>query len=238
MTLRILLLLFLNCLLFFKNKGQHIYYKNPSPEAVKVFDDTLNRTVVLNNDSMGFTKNQFNYVLRFYPNMQVKTILVKYKKSTTIAKVKPTFSSLFKAPNQRVYKVYFSRVSKSTLDSVLLKNLSFNSQLGLIANQISTIEDISTSGFFNCVSWYFKQTSSRKKNKLAKDAQLKTLEMGLGYQLLSLSSEIEEKLMIDNWKTTKGYKNYTKYIKSSFLKSNQIVDFIKDMPVYVGNEYR
>jgi hypothetical protein len=238
MTLRIFLVFIFSYVLFFKNKGQHIYYKNPALEAVKAFEDTLNRTIILNDDSAGYIKNQFNYILRFYPNMQVKTILVKYKKSTSIAKVKPTFSSLFKAPNQRVYKVFFSESSKSTLDSVLLKNLSFNSQLGLIANQISIIEDISTSGFFNCVGWYFKQLSLRKKNKLAKDAQLKTVEMGLGHQLLSLNKEIEEKLVIDNWQSTKGYKHYAKHIKNNLLKPNQIADFIKDMPVYVGKEYR
>ena len=39
--------------------------------------------------------------------------------------------------------------TKTTLDSVLLNNLSFNAQLGLIANQVSVIEDMSTGGFFN-----------------------------------------------------------------------------------------
>ena len=238
MSSRICLLLVFSSLLFYKNKGQHIYYKSPGPEAVNAFQDTLHKTIILNDDSAAYIKNQFNYVLRFYPTMLVKTILVRYKKSTTVAKVKIRFSSIFKAPNQRVYKIYFSKSSKSTMDSVILKNLSFNSQLGLIANQISQIEDISTSGFFNCVSWYFKQLSSRKKNKLAKDAQLKTVEMGLGYQLLSLNKEIEEKLVIDNWKNTRGYKHYAKHIKYNLLKPNQIADFIKDMPVYVGNDYR
>ena len=78
----------------------------------------------------------------------------------------------------------------------------------------------------------------QEKNKLAKDAQLKTVEMGLGYQLLSLNKEIEEKLVIEHWQSTKGYTHYAKYIKYNLFKPNQITNFIKDMPVYVGNEYR
>lgn len=157
-------MLVFNSLLFYKNKGQHIYYyKSPAPETVKAFQDTLHKTIILNDNSAGYIKNQFNYVLQFYPNMLVKTILVRYKKSTSIAKVKIRFSFIFKAPNQRVHKIYFSKSSKSTMESVILKNLSFNSQLALIANQISQIEDIRTGGFFNCVSWHFKQLSSRKK---------------------------------------------------------------------------
>ena len=126
------LLLVFNSLLFYKNKGQHIYYKSPAPETVKAFQDTLRKTIILNDNSAGYIKNQFNYVLRFYPNMLVKTILVRYKKSTSIAKVKIRFSSIFKAPNQRVHKIYFSKSSKSTMESVILKKISFNSQLALM----------------------------------------------------------------------------------------------------------
>ncbi len=170
--------------------------------------------------------------------MRVKNILVKYTKSSTIVKVKPKFASIFKMPGQRVYTVYFSKRTKTTLDSVLLNNLSFNAQLGMIANQVSVIEDLSTGGFFNFISFYFKQLSRKGKYTIKSEAELKTLEVGLGYQLLALNRESEEKLQISNWTTTKGYSNYFKHYRNRSMKPQKVINFMNDLPVYVSHSYK
>ena len=120
--------LFLVCLFFLscESFSQHIYYKSPDAQLIKQFGDTANR--VINVDSNNLIKKQFNYILKFYPKMLVKNIVIKYRRSSTLADTKPKFSSIFKMPGQRVYTVYFSKQTKTTLDSVLLDNLSFNAQ--------------------------------------------------------------------------------------------------------------
>lgn len=217
-------------------RAQHIYYKNPDAQVIMQFHDSANR--VINVDSAGLLKKQFNYVLKFYPKMLVKNIVIKYNTSSSIVKTKPKFSSIFKMPAQRVYVVSFSKRTKTTLDSVLLDNLSFNSQLGLIANQVSQIEDMSTGGFFNFIGWYFKQLSHKGKKTILTDAEEKTVEVGLGYQLLSYNRECKEKLRIDNWLTTKGYTNYTRHYRNREMKPQLILNLINDMPVYVSKAYK
>lgn len=230
--------LILGSFIFFfqENSAQHIYYKNPDAQLVRQFRDSANR--VSNIDSNSVLKKQFDYILKFYPNMLVKNIVIEFNRSPDIVKTKPKFSSIFKLPEQRVYKILFSKQTKTTLDSVLLENLSFNSQLGMIANQVSLIEDMSTGGFFNFIGWYFKQFSRKGKNRLKRDAELKTLEVGLGYQLLSFNQECEEKLKIDNWLTVKGYSNYARHYRNLPMKPQKILNFMNDLPVYVSKIYK
>lgn len=236
MIIRVCFSLFFFFLLHQKNMAQHRYYREPDADIIKQFRDSANRVVTLDSNSV--LKKQFDYVLAFYPEMRLKHIRVKYNLSKKIAYTKPTFSSIFKLPGQREYTVYLSKRTKTTLDSVLVDNLSFNSQLGLIANQVSTIEDLSTGGFFNFIAWYFKQLTRSGKNDIKSDAELKTLEVGLGYQLLAHNRECEEKLQINNWLSTKGYANYFKHYRNRSMKPQKVLNFMSDLPVYVSNTYK
>lgn len=219
-----------------KSHAQHMYYKNPDTQAIRPFKDSANR--VFNIDSASLLRKQFDYVLKFYPKMRVKYIMVKYTASDVAVKTKPKFASIFKMPAQRVYTITFSKKTKTTLDSVLFDNLSFNAQLGLIANQVSIIEDMSTGGFFNFISFYFKQLTKKGRNSIKTEAELETLEVGLGYQLLALNRESEEKLQISNWSTTKGYSNYFKNYRDQSMKPQKVLNFMSDLPVYVSHAYK
>lgn len=223
-------------LAFTQVKAQYIYYKNPGPSVVKQFSDSANRVIGIDSNSL--LKKQFNYILKFYPKMLVKTIRIEFNMKEDVVKVKPKFSSIFKMPSHRIYTIYFSKGTKSTLDSVLLENLSFNSQLGLLATQVSVIEDLSTGGFFNFLGWYFKHTSHKSMKKIRSVAERRTLELGLGYQLLALNKELNEKLKIDNWTTTKGYANYMHHYKNREMKPQTILNLMTDLPVYRNNVYK
>ncbi|MBA2613791.1 MAG: hypothetical protein H0U95_17650 [Bacteroidetes bacterium] len=234
-------LTFFLLLLFFLVKpgfSQTIYYKNVSDSILPSFKDTANRIILVNGDSSLNLKNKFAYVQRFFPKIEFQNIKIKFRNSQTIVKIKPTFASIFKAPKQRTYKIFYSNLSETTLDSVLLKNLSLNSQLGLIAVQMSRIEDFRTGGFFDFVAWHFKQLSTRSKNKINYDDELRAIEAGLGYQLLSLSKENEEKLKIEKWKNVKGYANYIKQNKKRSMSAEIISNFVNDQPVYHAQQYK
>jgi len=158
-------------------KAQHLYYKNPDAKIVLPFKDSTKR--VINLDTGSLLTKQFNYVLKFYPEMRVKNIVVEFRPSSKTVHTKPKFGAIFKLPEQRVYRVILSRGTKTTLDSILIDNLSFNSQLGLIANQVSIIEDLSTGGFFNFISWYFKHLTHKGSKKILTEAEQKTLAFWL-----------------------------------------------------------
>jgi hypothetical protein len=176
-------------------------------------------------------------VLSFFPNLLCKNIIVDYAFSKHVVRTKPRMLSVFKAPNQRTYKVTFSKSTASTMDSVMIQNLAFNSQIGLIANQIAIIEDLSTGGFFNFLKFYGERLTAKGKNKMYRDAEERVLELGLGHQLLSYNIEFIEKLRIDKWQSTQGYDTYIRFYRNRPMKPETVRNFVIDLPVYVQNKY-
>lgn len=222
----------------YHNRAQYLYYKNPDRSVVSQFRDSARRVMLVRIDSNDILRRQFDYILKFYPKMLVKKIIVSYNTSSKIVFTKPKFSALFKMPEEREYKVYFSRQTHSTLDSVMLQNLSFNAQLGLIANQVSQIEDFSTGGFFDFIAWYFRRLTRRGRNKTYTNNEEKTMEVGLGYQLISLNRELEKNLRIENWMNTNGYTRYARHMRNQAMRPELIINFINDLPFYVGKQYK
>ena len=223
---------------FKSSVGQHQYYKIVTPAIANEFRDTTKKIIFKTTDSTVDYIPTFNYVLRFYPNMLFKNVKVYLKPSQKITKIKPTFSSIFKAPQNRTYKLYFSTLTSTTQDSVLLKTLTYNSKVGLIAKQVSHLQDMSTTHFFGFIGWYFKHLSRKAVNKMEYDAEFKTLESGLGYQLLSLANENGEKLKIEKWKGTVGYSAYIKQTEGKYMSPETINNFINDMPIYVSSQFK
>ncbi len=218
--------------------SQHIYLKHPEPDFVKSFSDPKYRVAIVNPDSSSILEHQYAYLLKFYPNLLLKTIKVKFVNSKHPFKIKPKFSSIFKAPLQREYRVYYGKSTNSTMDSVLLNNLSFNSQLGFISVQLSTIEDLSTGGFFNFLYWYARNWSKKGRRKIYHDAEHRSLELGMGYQLYDYNTEFFQRLQIDNWQSTKGYSTYMHHYRNLPMKPALILNLISDLPVYMSNAYK
>lgn len=234
------LLLSILSALFFTTPGfsQNIYFKKVNDSILSNYKDTANKIIIVNGDSTFNLKNKFSYALNFFPKMEFQNIKIIFRKSQKIVKIKPTFASIFKAPNQRTYKIYYSKLTQTTLDSVLLKNLSLNSQIGLIAVQLSRMEDFRTGGFFDFVGWYFKQLSGKAKNKINYDDEMGAIEAGLGYQLLWFSKENEEKLKIEKWTNVKGYSNYVRNNKNRSMSPEIISNFLSDQPIYNSKQYK
>ncbi|MEO6306065.1 MAG: hypothetical protein ABIP51_23155 [Bacteroidia bacterium] len=218
--------------------SQNIYYKIVNDSVLKDFKDTANKIIITGADSSLNFKNKFAYALKFFPQIEFQNIKIKFRNSSKVVKIKPSFGSIFKAPKQRSYKIYYSNLTKTTLDSILLKNLSLNAQIGMIAVQVSRIEDFRTGGFFDFVGWYFKQLSTKAKNKINYDDELHAIEAGLGYQLLSFSKETEEKLKIEKWQSVKGYSNYVKHNKNRSMNTEIISNFVNDQPIYHAQQYK
>ena len=232
------LFLFISIFSFKITTAQHQYYKTVSAGITSQFSDTTKRVTFKTPDSTNIYAPIFNYVLKFYPTILLKNIKVYFKPSQTITSVKPTFFSIFKAPQNRTYKLYFSTITNTTLDSVLLKNLSYNAKVGLISRQISHVQDLSTTHFFGFIAWYFVHTSRKAINKAEYDAELKTLEAGLGYQLLGLANETNFKLKIEKWKSPVGYSAYVRKNGGRYMLPETISNFVSDMPIYVSNQYK
>ena len=220
--------------------AQHIYYKRMIKDSLPLFHDSLKKISFVFKDSTykeDFSLH-FNYVLRFFPTIEFDQIKVIFKPSKRVSHVKPSFWCFFQAPQNRKYKIIFSSKSNPTLDSVIMKNLSFNAQLGMIASEIGSVKDLSTDGFFELIGWHFKQIFRKSRKALEHENDIKVMEAGCGYLLLVLSEEEEEKLQITRWHNAHAYAHYFRHYKNHFMTPDGIRNFIRDMPVYVTHKYR
>ncbi|NJN35662.1 MAG: hypothetical protein HC817_16755 [Saprospiraceae bacterium] len=83
---------------------------------------------------------------------------------------------------------------------ILLKNLSFNAQIGVLGHELSHISDFHgrKSSFF--IRLLFMQFSKKAMDKFENDTDRRCIAHGLGYQLLSWSEEVRHNLGIKKWR--------------------------------------
>jgi hypothetical protein len=79
--------------------------------------------------------------------------------------------------------------------------------------------------------------SKKRIEKRAKDLDLKVLEVGGGYQLLTLSQVIEKHSVIDQWQDPEAYVKFIKLTHGKYLPPSEIQRYIRDMPIYVTKKF-
>jgi hypothetical protein len=215
--------------------SQNIYYKNITPQSTHYFNDSLN-TISCKVDSI-VMPYEIKFAVKFYEGTQFKKITIKKGNSKNLFKVKSHFINLFLAPEKRKYTILIAYGFNTMVDSISLKHLSYNAKMAQLIRCAAYINDYSTSGFFDLFGNYFKNLSKKHKITHLKDLDLKVLEVGGGYQLLSLSYVYENYSNIESWNNPDAFSKYGKLTYSKFLSSETIKRYIKDLPVYVSKKY-
>ncbi len=193
---------------------------------------TLVNPSLLTNKTMdlGYEK-QIALALLNYPELKNTTIIFKVQKHKSPLSARPTFASVFKKPNKRKYIVYISNQTVKKLEPILLKNLSFNAQIGVLSHELAHICE-----FKNKNTWYFINLALKHLSKSAIDTfefntDKRSIEHGYGYQLLSWSKEVREKLNIAVW----GGAGNTHKIHERYMHPSTILNHINNLPIYSNN---
>jgi len=219
-------------------QGNELYFKSVNDSILNQFDNDTTRIEIPFKDPLHKYKNYFNYVMCFYPRISYNKLYISSRKSNKIARVLAKPLSVIAAPEERNYYIRFSRKAMSTLDTITFFNLSTDAQIGLISKQISMVEVHGNSGFFELFTLFRKKRSIKKSKDLHKEVNLKTVESGLGYQLMEYTSEIYDKLLEDNWSDKKLYNKY--YLRNTYhlMDNNAVRVYMYDFPVYLHNIYK
>jgi hypothetical protein len=238
MLTRLSAFIFVTLFCFCMAKGQHIYYKNMQRDSLSLFGDTISNIEFVNGKDSFDVTNQLKYLLKFFPKIEFAKIKVIFKPMDIPAKVKPVFGSAFTRQEDRVYKLYLNSGNHSAVDSLSMRKLGLNSQLGLLVRELGQIHDLSTDGFFDLLGWRLKQMRKKSRKKLDHDSDLRMIELGMGYFMLSLIRDEERALRIENWTDVKSYVRYVKHERNEFMGSANVLNYMRDMPIYVTHKYR
>ncbi len=221
-----------------KAQTQNLYYKTLTDSIINTFSVDTNHLSIKRTDPMIKYKNYFNYVLCFYKNLEYKKIRIKSAKTHHVADVKPKPIDVIAPPEERVYTIIFSSDAGSLIDTVTFEKLSIDSKIALISKQISLVQEYSTLGFFEVIGMRFKKYSLKRSKELNKDVNLYSIEAGLGYQLMTYTNEVFDKLFEDNWTDKHAYKKHYQKNINALMGADAISAYMHDYPVYLHNIYK
>lgn len=158
-------------------------------------------------------KKQINIALSYYPSLNNIKIIFKEKKIKTSMAALPKLTNIFKKRGNRVYCIYINSKSKYG-ESLLLKNLPINAQIGVIGHEIAHIYDFHNKNNFRLILNSVGYLFTRFKQKLEAKTDSITIMHGLGYQLYEFDS-----LIFNNREISE---KYLKMKNKIYLKPNEI----------------
>jgi hypothetical protein len=159
------------------------------------FTDSL----LLNKILDSIYKQQISGALLFYPELKGIKIKFKVKKAIVPLSARPRVWATFQKPKNRKYIIVISSASIKKLEPILLKNLSFNAQVGVLGHEISHIADFNQRKGLYFVKLLFMQLSKKAMDIFENNTDRRTIDHGMGYQLLAWSTEVRHNLKIKDW---------------------------------------
>ncbi len=137
--------------------------------------------------------------LTYYPELTNTKIKWKYRKRNSPFAASINLLNIFRKPINRTYAIIVSARPKPKLKSISYDSLSADSKIGVIGHELAHIS------YFNTLStWQYIKHSIKNINKYNVDkseyaTDLRSIQHGLGFYLLSWSKEVREKLKINKW---------------------------------------
>jgi len=164
-------------------------------------------------------KLQSLIALSKYPELKNISITFKYHKLKTSLACRPKNSFIFRKKSKRKYNIFINNKSEK-LNGILLKDVPFNAQVGVIAHEIAHIIDYSKKSNLKVIATGFNYLSVKKREKLEKATDSIAISRGFGWQIYDWIHFILNKPNI-----SEEYKNYKKQV---YLEPKEIIEIINE----------
>jgi hypothetical protein len=125
-------------------------------------------------------------------------ILFLELKSNSGLTTKPNFAGVFKRKDHRTYIITISNETIDTLKPLLLQNLTFEQQVGVIGHELSHVVDFNSKNFRRQLRWYRPYFKNTWINEFNTDRIC--IQHGLGKYLLAYSKHVRETMHVHNWR--------------------------------------
>lgn len=135
--------------------------------------------------------------LSYFPELQDIHISFVIKKIKAPLLTRPEFySAIFKQPHKRKYLIVISNQTADHLKEIEFLSLNFNAQVGVLGHELSHVTDFTQRSNFGLLGITFGSLSKRWVDKFEYQTDRKTIDHGLGFQLLSWSNSVRNKKLI------------------------------------------
>jgi len=122
------------------------------------------------------------------------------------------------------YKYVITININDNFEGILIKDIPFNAQIGLIGHEIAHIADYEHQSFWGLLGRAFDYIGDKSKQKFEKYIDSVTVEHGLGWQLYDWSD-----YAINKSKATEKYKNFKRKI---YMQPDEIYEYMQKLKIY------
>ena len=138
--------------------------------------------------------------LSYFPELKDVHIVFKIKKAKTALTTRPNFAGVFKRKYHRTYIITISDQVIDTLKPLLLQNLTFEQQVGVIGHELSHVIDFNSKNFPQTIGVGINHISNRYLDKMEFNTDRICIHHGLGKYLLAYSKHVRETMHVHNWR--------------------------------------
>ena len=138
--------------------------------------------------------------LSYFPELKKVHIVFQIKKAYTPVSTKPNFAGVFKRKDHRTYIITISNQTIDTLKPLLLQNLTFEQQVGVIGHELSHVVDFNSKNFPQTLGVGIGHISNRYLDKMEFNTDRICIQHGLGKYLLVYSKHVRETMHVHNWR--------------------------------------
>ncbi len=173
--------------------------------------------------------NTIKLALIYYPELCSTKIKFKTKSQASPLSARPSLFSIFQKAKNRKYIICISTKTMQRFDSILLKNLTFNSQVGVIGHELSHIVFYNKQYGIYFIKLFFMHLNKKAIDKFEYNTDMRCIEHGLGYQLLLWSKEVRLKLNLTQWK---GINKNDINGRERYMNPESIIKTIQQLKIY------
>jgi len=154
--------------------------------------DSLNSLYGFRKDLPAGFELQTLLALRHYPELNNTHVKFIVKKAFIPLSSKPSLFSLLRKRNKRTYRVIISDQTLPQMDAILLKNLPFNAQVAIIGHELAHTAEYQTLNSYQLQYTGILYVWGDFRASMEKGTDLRTIEHGLGWQLLEYAIHVRE----------------------------------------------
>lgn len=212
---------------------KNLYYKSLTDSIVQTFKSDSSGIEIKETDPLYKYKAYFDYVHLMHSKVEYKKLIISSGKSKKLADVKTKGFAAIASSENRVYTIRFSTKAPSLIDTITFEKLSTDAKIAFISKQFSMVHEYGTCGFFEVIGMHFKKRSKSSAKELNKDNNLRSIEAGLGHQMIAYTLEVFDKIQEENWKDKKAFKKYYNHYTKDIMSYDEIKTYMSDYPVYM-----
>ena len=204
-----------------ETKGQNnIYRMFVKSEWIKYYD-TLNLNYGSKKKFVKEFELQSLIALSYYPELKDVTITFRYHDIMTTMEVRPEYFSMLKSSHRK----YIISIDTNTHnEGVLLKEVSFNAQVGVIGHELAHIIDFERRSVKSLFLLGFNYMILNNHAKYERSIDELTIQRGLGWQSLEFADFMQYK--------SKASVRYKKFKMMNYLSDIEIESEIAKMNMY------